>query len=98
LAIRRAVAARELEDLRSSASTPGFADTSAPGHRRARIRTRRPAWARGRAPATRRRIPRRAGALGLRDRDGVRRKLSNASKATSAPGARARSSRTASRT
>jgi hypothetical protein len=27
LAIRRAVAARELEDLRSSASTPGFADT-----------------------------------------------------------------------
>ena len=98
LAIRRAVAARELEDLRSSASTPGFADTLLQTIGEIESALVDPRGLEGELPqlvdAYRDELAR----LGLRDRDGVGGKPSSGSEATSVPGAARRSSRTASRT
>ena len=73
LAIRRAVAARELEDLRSSASTPGFADTLLQTIGEIESALVDPRGLEGELPqlvdAYRDELAR----LGLRDRDGVRR-------------------------
>ena len=73
LAIRRAVAARELEDLRSSASTPGFADTLLQTIGELESALVDPRGLEGELPqlvdAYRDELAR----LGLRDRDGVRR-------------------------
>ena len=73
LAVRRAVAARELEDLRSSASTPGFADTLLQTIGEIESALVDPRGLDGELPqlvdAYRDELAR----LGLRDRDGVRR-------------------------
>ena len=73
LAIRRAVGARELEDLRSSASTPGFADTLLQTIGELESALVDPRGLEGELPQLVNAYRDELARLGLRDRDGVRR-------------------------